>query len=167
MRRVTPDNVSMPLYILRGKRADKGYKTGSNKGVERGEDEQWRKISGQKSALKCTLSSSTFITYKIMLDPSWNIAYAKVRCEAFSLVDILRCACFFTGPDGFPKPGRRRLDDIGKKLFYTSADAAALAKSMTEKYERTWGWVGPPDIPMAKPWEKILDGAQNCAKEDK
>lgn len=45
----------------------------------------------------------------------------------------------FTGPDGFPEPGYYKLDDIGKKLFYTAAEAATLAKNMTEKYERTWG----------------------------
>lgn len=67
----------------------------------------------------------------------------------------------FTGPDGFPKPGYYKLDDIGKKLFYTAAAAAALAKSMTEKYERTWGWIGAPEIPMARPWEKPLEVPAN------
>lgn len=54
-----------------------------------------------------------------------------------------------------------KLDDIGKKLFYTAAEAAALAKSMTEKYERTWGWIGAPEIPMARPWEKLLEVPAN------
>lgn len=67
----------------------------------------------------------------------------------------------FTGPDGFPQPGYYKLDDIGKKLFYTAAEAAALAKSMTEKYERTWGWIGAPEIPMARPWEKLLEVPAN------
>lgn len=66
-----------------------------------------------------------------------------------------------TGPDGFPQPGYYKLDDIGKKLFYTAAEAAALAKSMTEKYERTWGWIGAPEIPMARPWEKLLEVPAN------
>lgn len=35
----------------------------------------------------------------------------------------------FTGPHGFPQPGYYKLDDIGKKLFYTAAEAATLAKS--------------------------------------
>ena len=100
-----------------------------------------------------------------MLGPSWSIAYARARCEAFSPADIRRCACFL--PDGFPKPGHFRLDDIGKKLFYTAAEAAALAESMTEKYELAWGWIGPPDIPMARPWEKILDEVQDRAEEEK
>lgn len=67
----------------------------------------------------------------------------------------------FTGPGGFPQPGYYKLDDIGKKLFYTAAEAAALAKSMTEKYERTWGWIGAPEIPMARPWEKLLEVPAN------
>ena len=67
----------------------------------------------------------------------------------------------FTGPDGFPQPGYYKLDDIGKKLFYTAAEAAAMAKSMTEKYERTWGWIGAPEIPMARPWEKLLEVPAN------
>lgn len=67
----------------------------------------------------------------------------------------------FTGPDGFPQPGYYKLDDIGKKLFYTAAEAATLAKSMTEKYERTWGWIGAPEIPMARPWAKLLEVPAN------
>lgn len=34
--------------------------------------------------------------------------------------------------------------------------APDLAKSMTEKYERTWDWIGAPKFPMARPWEKLL-----------
>ena len=67
----------------------------------------------------------------------------------------------FAGPDGFPSPDRRRLGDIGEKLVYTAAAAATLAKSMTEKYERTWGWIGAPDFPMARPWEKLLEVPAN------
>ena len=63
----------------------------------------------------------------------------------------------FTGPHGFPQPGYYKLDDIGKKLFYKAADAAELAKSMTEKYERIWGWIGAPEFPMARPWEDLLE----------
>lgn len=74
---------------------------------------------------------------------------------------ILPTELLFTGPDGFPQPGYYKLDDIGKKLFYTAAEAAALAKSMTEKYERTWGWIGAPEIPMARPWEKLLEVPAN------
>ena len=99
--------------------------------------------------------------------PVMEYCVCKGTVRGFFTGGYTEVCLLFTGPDGFPKPGRRRLDDIGKKLFYTAAEAAALAKSMTEKYERTWSWVGPPDIPMARPWEKILDGAQNCAKEDK
>lgn len=67
----------------------------------------------------------------------------------------------FTNPDGFPEPGYYKLDDIGKKLFYKAAEAAALAESMTEKYERTWGWIGAPEIPMARPWAKLLEVPAN------
>ena len=42
-----------------------------------------------------------------------------------------------------------------------AAEAAALAKSMTEKYERTWGWIGAPEFPMARPWEKLLEVPAN------
>lgn len=63
----------------------------------------------------------------------------------------------FTGPHGFPQPGYYKLDDIGKKLFHTAAEAATLAKSMTEKYERIWGWIGAPEFPMARPWEDLLE----------
>ena len=99
--------------------------------------------------------------------PIMEYCVCKGTVRGFFTGGYTEVCLLFTGPDGFPKPGHFRLDDIGKKLFYTAAEAAALAKSMTEKYERTWSWVGPPDIPMARPWEKILDGAQNCAKEDK
>ena len=43
----------------------------------------------------------------------------------------------------------------------------ARAFNMTEKYELAWGWIGPPDIPMARPWEKILDEVQDRAEEEK
>ena len=47
------------------------------------------------------------------------------------------------------------------ELLFTAAEAATLAKSMTEKYERTWGWIGAPEIPMARPWEKLLEVPTN------
>ena len=43
----------------------------------------------------------------------------------------------FTGPDGSPKPGYYKLDDIGKKLFYTAAEAAALDLSIIQISEPT------------------------------
>ena len=61
------------------------------------------------------------------------------------------------GPDGAPTLRYCKLEDIGKKLFYTAAEAAELAKSMTEKYEQTWGWIGAPEFPMARPWEDLLE----------
>ena len=61
------------------------------------------------------------------------------------------------GPDGAPTLRYCKLEDIGKKLFYTAAEAAELAKSMTEKYERIWGWIGAPEFPMARPWEDLLE----------
>ncbi len=39
-------------------------------------------------------------------------------------------------------------------------DAAALAKKMTEKYERIWGWLGEPDIPMRRTWSQYLNPPQ-------
>lgn len=93
--------------------------------------------------------------------PLLEYCVCKGTVRGFSPAVIRRCACFFTGPDGFPQPGYYKLDDIGKKLFYTAAEAAAMAKSMTEKYERTWGWIGAPEIPMARPWEKLLEVSAN------
>lgn len=63
----------------------------------------------------------------------------------------------FRGPEGCPLLSYYKLEDIGKKLFYKAADAAELAKSMTEKYERIWSWIGAPEFPMAKPWEDLLE----------
>lgn len=67
----------------------------------------------------------------------------------------------FRGPEGCPLLSYYKLEDIGKKLFYKAAEAAALAKSMTEKYERTWGWIGAPEFPMERPWEKLLEVPAN------
>lgn len=63
----------------------------------------------------------------------------------------------FQRPDGAPFLSYYKLEDISKKLFYTAADAAELAKRMTEKYEQTWGWIGAPEFPMARPWEDLLE----------
>jgi hypothetical protein len=49
-----------------------------------------------------------------------------------------------------------KLNEIGKRIFYTPAEAASLAKEQTEKYEHTWGWLGSPDIPLRRSWEKYL-----------
>lgn len=57
-------------------------------------------------------------------------------------------------PDGFQTPYKYKLSEIGRKLFFTARDAAALAKQMTETYERTWGWINDP--PMRRTWEKYL-----------
>lgn len=51
----------------------------------------------------------------------------------------------------------KRPGDIGKTVFYTPREAALLAKAETEKYERIWGWLGPPDIPLRRTWEKYLE----------
>lgn len=63
----------------------------------------------------------------------------------------------FQGPNGVPMLSYYKLEDIGKKLFYTAAEAAELAKRMTEKYEQTWGWIGAPEFPMARPWEDLFE----------
>lgn len=57
-------------------------------------------------------------------------------------------------PGGFQTPYRYKLSEIGRKLFFTARDAAALAKQMTETYEHTWGWMNDP--PMRRTWEKYL-----------
>ena len=93
--------------------------------------------------------------------PVMEYCVCKGTVSGFSAGGYVDVCLLFTGPDGFPIPRRRKLDDIGKKLFYTAAEAAALAKSMTEDYERRMGWLGPPEIPMARPWEKLLEVPAN------
>ena len=63
-------------------------------------------------------------------------------------------------PDGFPTPSYFRTNEIGQKVFYTEVEATALAKEMTEKYERSWGWLGEPDIPMRRTWSQYLNPPQ-------
>lgn len=66
--------------------------------------------------------------------------------------------------EGFPTPYRYVLSDIGEKLFYTKKEAAQLAKELTEKYERVWGWLGEPQIPLRRPWAHLLhdDDKEEC-----
>ena len=52
-------------------------------------------------------------------------------------------------------PYRRRLSDIGKAVFYTPKEAALLAKTMTESYEKTWWWMDKP--PLRRTWECYLN----------
>lgn len=83
------------------------------------------------------------------------------------------CVCeadvtgFFTGgytevqlvgdnPNGHRTPYSFNLSEIGKSVFYTSAEAASYAQALTVRYERIWGWLGAPDIPMRRPWENLL-----------
>ena len=49
-------------------------------------------------------------------------------------------------PEGHMTPYFYKLSEIGKKIFFTPKDAALLAQQMTEKHERTWGWMGDPPI---------------------
>ncbi len=93
--------------------------------------------------------------------PVMEYCVCKGTVRGFFTGGYTEVCLLFTGPDGFPSPDRRRLGDIGEKLFYTAAEAATLAKSMTEKYERTWGWIGAPEIPMARPWAKLLEVSAN------
>lgn len=44
-----------------------------------------------------------------------------------------------------------KLSDIGKRVFYTPAEAALLAEQMTEKYEKAWKET------LRRPWEIYLD----------
>lgn len=59
-------------------------------------------------------------------------------------------------PKGFWTPYRYKLSDVGTKIFYTAKEAAELARKMTDTYERTWGWLGEPDIPMRRSWDNLL-----------
>ncbi len=52
-------------------------------------------------------------------------------------------------------PYRYPLKDVGKQVFYTPREAAELAKRMTEKYERDWGWTGDP--PIRRSWTHLLN----------
>lgn len=60
-------------------------------------------------------------------------------------------------PKGFRTPYRYKLSDAGKKVFYTAKEAAESAREMTDTYERIWGWLGAPDIPLRRSWEDLLD----------
>lgn len=59
------------------------------------------------------------------------------------------------GPDGYILLEYRRLQDIGKSVFYTASEAAALAERMTADHEARWGW---SDAPLRRPWEHLLKG---------
>ncbi len=59
-------------------------------------------------------------------------------------------------PEGHMTPYTRRLKDIGTDVFYTAREAAELARKMTDDYERRWAWLGPPDIPLRRPWENLV-----------
>ena len=97
--------------------------------------------------------------------PVMEYCVCKGTVRSFFTGGYTEVSLLFSGPDGFPIPCRYRLNDIGTKLFYTAAEAAALAKNKTETYERTWGWIGAPDFPMARPWEELLGELSDCAKE--
>jgi hypothetical protein len=63
------------------------------------------------------------------------------------------------GPEGHTELAYPMAQDIGEKVFYTAREAAELARSMTEDYERRWAWItrwGGDDIPLRRPWEHLL-----------
>jgi hypothetical protein len=64
-------------------------------------------------------------------------------------------------PDGYKTPYRYKLGEIGTRIFFTAKEAALLAKRKTEQYEKVWGTLNPPDIPMRRTWEKYLEEADN------
>ena len=83
------------------------------------------------------------------------------------------CVCeaevvgFFTGgytevqlvgddPNGHRTPYYFKLSEIGERVFYAPEEAAGYAQTLTVRYERIWGWLGAPDIPMRRPWENLL-----------
>jgi hypothetical protein len=50
------------------------------------------------------------------------------------------------------------VQDVGEKVFYTAREAAELAQSMTEDYERRWAWTARwGDVPLRRPWKNLLD----------
>ena len=57
-------------------------------------------------------------------------------------------------PDGYRTPYRYKLSDLGKCVFFTSKEAAEMAKKETEREEKIWGWTGDP--PMRRTWEVYL-----------
>lgn len=59
-------------------------------------------------------------------------------------------------PDGFMAPYSYKLSEVENRVFYTAEEAAQLAKKMTERYEKSCGWLGPPQIPLRRPWEQYL-----------
>lgn len=60
-------------------------------------------------------------------------------------------------------PYQYPLKDVGTKLFYTPREAALLAKTMTEKYERIWGCIG--DSHLRRTWIHLLEEDMSCVKE--
>lgn len=53
--------------------------------------------------------------------PVMEYCVCKGAVRGFFAGGYTEVSLLFTGPDGFPEPDYRRLDDIGKKLFYTAA----------------------------------------------
>lgn len=47
--------------------------------------------------------------------------------------------------------------ECGGHVFTSAREAALYAKEKTKKYELIWRWVGKPDIPMRRTWERYLD----------
>ncbi len=60
-------------------------------------------------------------------------------------------------PKGYTTPYWYKVSEVGKRVFYTVQEAAELARQETEEHEHTWGWLGPPQIPMRRTWEKGLN----------
>lgn len=81
-------------------------------------------------------------------------------CEAevtgFSVGGYTEVQMVGLSPEGYRTPWSYRLSEIGMKVFYTPQEAEQMAEAMTEQYERRWGWLGAPDIPMRRPWMKVL-----------
>jgi hypothetical protein len=64
-------------------------------------------------------------------------------------------------PGGYEALYYYRLGGIGTRIFRTVKEAALLAKRKTEQYERDWGALNPPDVPMRRTWEKYLEEAND------
>lgn len=97
--------------------------------------------------------------YYIQGNPAPVLEYCVCEAEVIGYFNSGYTEIHLVGPNpkGFMTPYFYKLSKIGQTVFFTPREAAMLAKQMTEKYQRTWGWTGDP--PMRRTWEKYLTGA--------
>lgn len=56
-------------------------------------------------------------------------------------------------PEGYRELYYYKIADMGKKFFYSRQEAEQLAEQKSDQYERAWGWLGEPDIPLRRSWK--------------